>query len=463
MNKHLPPIRVGIAAATAVLFFAGCASFSEDGGFGKVAELTRERTGQTASWQRSPADNDSAQTRINELLMRPLSADSAVELALLNNRGLQAGFAELGIAESDLVRAGRLANPTLGFGRVSGGGITEIDRSILFDVLGLLTMPLATQVERQRFERAQYQAALDAVGVAAEARRAFFGAVAAQDLVRYGQQVDDAADASSELARRMREAGNFNKLAQMRQQAFAADARTQLARARHQALAARERLIRALGLSGEPPSFTLPEHLPELPTEPMAPQDAEQTAMDKRLDVQMARRSAEATANALGLTKATRFVNVLQAGYANQSQTGEARRNGYQIEVELPLFDFGATRSARAEALYMQSIHRTAEIAVNARSEVRETYSAYRTAYDLAKHYRDEIVPLRQRIADENLLRYNGMLLGVFELLADAREQVSGVTGYVEALRDHWIAQTDLQSALTGGSPGAATLSKESR
>jgi outer membrane protein TolC len=462
MNNFFPPTRI-VSAAVAVLWLAGCASFSEDGGFGKVAELTRERTGQATSWQRSAADVDSAQARIAELLKQPLSADSAVELALLNNRGLQAEFAELGIQESELVRAGRLANPSFGFGRISGGGITEIDRSILFDVLGLLTMPLATQVERQRFERAQYQAALDAVGVAAEARRAFFGAVAAQDLVRYGQQVNDAADASSELARRMREAGNFNKLAQMRQQAFAADARTQLARARHQALAARERLIRALGLTGDQLGFTLPEHLPELPTEPMAPQDAEQTAMDKRLDVQMARRSTEATAKALGLTKATRFVNVLQAGYANKSQTGEARQNGYQIELELPLFDSGATRSARAEAVYQQSLHRTAEIAVNARSEVRETYSAYRTAYDLAKHYRDEIVPLRQRIADENLLRYNGMLLGVFELLADAREQVSGVTGYVEALRDQWIAQTDLQSALTGGSPGAGHLSKESR
>jgi len=441
----------------ALVFLSGCASFSPDGGFGQVADLTKQRTGQAVTWQRTPAEADSAQARVAELLGQPLSADTAVELALLNNRGLQASFAELGIAESELVRAGRLANPSFSFGHVAGGGVTEIDRSVVFSVLGLLTMPLARQVEQGRFEQAQYQAALDAVGVAAETRRAFFSAVAAQELVAYGEQVKDAADASSELARRMLQAGNFNKLAQMRQQAFYADATSQLVRARHQATAERERLIRLLGLSGGQLDFKLPEHLPELPGEPAAPTGMEQTAMDKRLDVQMAKRSTEATARALGLTRATRFVNVLNVGYVNKSQTGEARRNGYEIELELPLFDFGSARSARAEASYMQSVQRTAEIAVNARSEVRESYSAYRTAYDLARHYRDEVVPLKKRISDENLLRYNGMLLGVFELLADSREQVMSVTAYVEALRDHWIAESQLQDALTGRSPASAS------
>jgi outer membrane protein TolC len=171
--------------------------------------------------------------------------------------------------------------------------------------------------------------------------------------------------------------------------------------------------------------------------------------------VQLARRATEATARSLGLTKATRLVNVLELGYQNRSETGRPRANGYEIELELPLFDFGSTRVARAEATYMQAVNRTAEVAVNARSEVREAYSAYRTAFDLAQHYRDEVVPLRKRISEENMLRYNGMLIGVFELLADAREQVAGVTGYVQALRDFWVAETRLQTALTGRSPAA--------
>lgn len=449
MNKHIPKARAWALGLTAMVL-TGCASFSPDGGFDKVADLTRERTGQNATWQRSTADIDSAQARVAELLQQPLTAERAVEVALLNNRGLQARFADLGIAEADLVSAGRLANPSIGFTHLRGGGITEIDRSIMFSVLSLLTLPAARQIEQRRFELAQVQAASDAVGVASDARQAFFNAVAANDLVNYYVQVKEAAEASNELARRMVQAGNFSQLAQLRQQSFDADATAQLARARHQALAARERLVRQLGLQGEQLGFRLPARLPDLPVAPTDPQDAERTAMDKRLDILMARRSADAAARQLGLTKATRFVNVLEAGYANKSQTGEPRQNGVEISVELPIFDFGSTRTARAEATYMQSVHHAAETAVNARSEVRESYSAYRTAYDLARHYRDEVLPLKKRISEENLLRYNGMLLGVFELLADSRDQVISVSAYVEALRDYWIAETHLQTALTG-------------
>ena len=154
------------------------------------------------------------------------------------------------------------------------------------------------------------------------------------------------------------------------------------------------------------------------------------------------------------------MVNVLHLGYGNVSETGEARRDGYEIEVELPLFDFGSSRIARAEAIYMQAMHRAAQTAINARSEVRQSYSAYRTAYDLARHYRDEVVPLRKRISEENVLRYNGMLIGVFELLADSRDQIGSVTAYVEAMRNFWVAETNLKTALTGRSPGAAEPSQ---
>ena len=446
--------------AAASLLLAGCASFSPDGGFDKVSQLTQERTGQSVALQRSPEDAQTAQNRVAELLQAALTADAAVEVALLNNRGLQAKFGDLGIAESELVRAGRLKNPSLSFGRMSEGGGVEIERTVLFDILGLLTMPMAKEVGQQRFEQAQYQAAYDAVSLAADVRRAYFDAVAAQELAKFYEQVKETADVSNELAKRMLQAGNFNKLAQMREQAFYADATAQLARAQHQAAAQREKLIRLLGLYGEQLNFRLPQRLPELPKQVLEPQNAEQTAMDKRLDVQMAKRAAEATAKSLHLTNATRMVNVLDVAYKNKSESGAPRANGYEIELELPLFDFGSTRAARAQATYMQAVNRTAEVAVNARSEVREAYSAYRTAYDLAQHYRDEVVPLRKRISEENLLRYNGMLIGVFELLADAREQVAGVTGYVQALRDFWVAETNLQTALTARSPAAGSVSQ---
>jgi outer membrane protein TolC len=447
-----------LALATALL--AGCATFATDGGFGKVADLTRERVGLAPAWQRVPGQlpTAEAQRRLDELLGQPLSAEASVEVSLLSNRGLQARLAGLGVAEADRVRAGRLANPRIGFGHLRGGGVTEIDRSVMFDLLGLFTLPLASALGAQHLEQAQYQAALAAVGVAAEAREAFFGAVAARELVRYGEQVVESADVARELARRMQQAGNLNELDRMREHAFHADAVAGLGRARHRAVAARERLTRALGLSAEHSPVELPERLPELPESTLEPRDAERTAVDRRLDVRLARLATDATARSLGLTRATRVVNVLEGGYIDTRETAEPRRAGYEIELELPLFDFGATRMARAEALYAQALHRTAAVETEARSQVRESYSAYRTAWDLARHYRDEVVPLRRRISEETLLRYNGMLVGVFELLADSREQVIGVTAYIEALRDFWIADSRLQTVLAAGpATGAGT------
>ena len=279
--------------------------------------------------------------------------------------------------------------------------------------------------------------------------------MAAEETLRYTRQVMQAAEAGAELARRMAQVGNFNKLQQAREQGFYADAALNLARAQQARQATRERLTRLLGLWGAQAPFKLPERLPDLPPQPADQPDIERRAMAQRLDVQGAKLAAEQTAQNLGLTRTTRFVNVLELGAVRNSSNEAPTQRGWEIGFELPLFDWGDARVARAEAVYMQALHRAAETAINARSEVREAYGAYRSAYDIARHYRDEIVPLRKRIADENLLRYNGMLIGVFELLADARSQIASVNASIDALRDFWLAQADLEMAMIG-KPGLA-------
>ena len=447
------------AVAAAALLVSGCASFSSDGGFEDVAASTRERgLKQDARWIRTDDDADQARVVVKKLLAAPLQADSAVQIALLANRGLQATYAELGIAEADLVQAGRLANPGFTFERLRRGDEVSIERTFLFDILGLITMPTRTSLERRRFSLTQSRVAAETLQVAADTRRAWSSAVAANESVRYMEQVKAAAEASAELARRMAAAGNFSKLDQARDQLFYAEATAQLARAKQAALVERERLTRLMGLWGEDVAFALPERLPELPKAFLELADLESQAVKQRLDVQGAMKEAERVAASLGLTRATGFVNVFEIGYRRNSDSGEPRQTGYEIELRLPVFDWGGARVARAEHLYMQAVNRAADTAVKARSEVREAYGAYRTAFDLAKHYRQEIVPLRKRISEENLLRYNGMLISIFELLVDARQQVAAVNAYIETLRDFWIAETTLQLALTGTSPGSTAL-----
>ena len=444
-----------VAIAVATLLLAGCASFSPDGGFGPVENAVRERTGQEAKWVRSEDDANSVRARVKELLAQPLSAESAVQIALINNPGLQAAYAEMGVAEADLVQASRWSGPTFSFARLRRGDQTEFERSVFFDILGLIRIPLETKAQEKRFEAAKARAAGQALGLALDTRKAFFGAVAAREAVRYMEQVKEAAEASAELARRMAAVGNWSKLNQQREQLFYAETTAQLARVRRLQASARERLIRQMGLHGEALAFQLPERLPELPKAPRDTGDLEAQALAQRLDVQGARQEAEALAQALGLTKVTRYVDLFELGLHNNSDAPHPKQRGWEIELRIPIFDFGGARVARAEHLYMQAVNRAADSAIRARSEVREAYSAYRTAFDLTRHYRDEIVPLRKRISEEMLMRYNGMLASVFELLSDARDSVMSVNAYIEALRDFWLAESDLQAALTSGSPGA--------
>ncbi|WP_426208689.1 TolC family protein [Massilia sp. TWP1-3-3] len=433
-------MRHALCYLAALFALSGCASLSADGGQDGVRRLVHERAGPAAP----------ARASVAALLAQPLSAENAVSIALLNNRGLQASYAELGIAEADLVQAGRLSNPAFTFGRLRGGDGVDIERKLMLPVIGLLTMPLTRALEQRRYEQAQLRAAAEVLRVADETRRAWYGAVAAGQTAHYMEQVQSAAEAGAELARRMLEAGNWSALQQAREQAFLADAVGQLARARQAQVAEREKLIRLMGLSGAQTGFVLPERLPDLPAAPRTIGNAEEQAMANRLDILMAQKELAGLATSLGLTRATRFVNLLDVSYLHNSEAGGARATGYEISLEIPLFDFGGVRVARAEATYMQALQRAAAGAIDARSQVRLSYVAYHSAYGVARHYRDQVVPLKKRISDEQLLRYNGMLISVFELLADAREQVASVNAAIEAQRDFWIADSALQAAMTG-------------
>jgi outer membrane protein TolC len=439
-----------VVSAAALVVLAGCASFSADGGIGSVQTVTKERLGQDVRWARDDNERREMDQRVAELLAQPLTMDSAVQVALFNNRGLQAAFFDLGVTEADLVQAGRLPNPGFSFGRLTKGDEVELERGLHLNLARLIAMPMLRQVESRRFAQAQGAAANTVLSLAADTRKAWVMAVAAEETVRYTRQVMKAAEASAELARRMAAAGNFSKLQQAREQSFYADAALALARAEQAQRSTRERLIRLLGLWGTQTAFRLPERLPDLPSAPRELPDIERLAIEQRLDVQGARLGVEQTARNLGLTKATRFVNVLELGLVRNSSNEAPTQKGWEIGFEIPLFDWGTSRVVRAESVYMQAVNRAAETAINARSEVREAYGSYRSAWDIAKHQRDEVVPLRQRIAEENVLRYNGMLIGVFELLADARSQIVSVNVAIDALRDFWIAQADLDMALVG-------------
>jgi outer membrane protein TolC len=442
--------RRGLALLAAALCLAGCSSVTPDAGFAAVARLAEPHLRQPLSWPRSDAERQHAAEQVATSLQQPLTLDSAVRVALLNNPGLHAAFQQLRISQADWVQAGRLPNPGLSLGRVRQGEEREIERSLHLSLSAVLALPLRQAVAERRMAQSQADAAHTVLQLAADVQKAWVLAVASEEGLRYAHQVLQAAEAGAELARRMQAVGNFNALQQAREQAFYADAALALARAEHQRLASRERLTRLLGLWGAQTQFTLPERLPDLPAQPRDQPHIEQLALAQRLDIQAARLMLDEAARQQGLAQRQRWTTGWDIGLTHHAAHDAPPTRGWEIGLEIPLFDRGDARVARADAVYQQALHRAAQTAIEARSQVREAYGAYRSAWDIARHQRDEIVPLQRRISDENLLRYNGMLIGVFELLADARVQIRAVQGAIEALRDFWLAQAELEMTLVG-------------
>ena len=444
-----PPLA---AAILAVLALGGCATFSQDGGFGSVAQGTRTHLGKEVRWARTAQEQAKSDAQVAELLRRPLSVEDAVQIALLNNRSLQGSFDELGVSEADLVQSGRLPNPRFTLRHAGAAAQYDIEETLSFNVLAMLTAPYAHEIEKRRFAQAQNAVLIGVVQLANDTRQAYFAAVAARESVRYQEQVRSAADAGAELARRMVAAGNWNVLDQAREQSFYTDAVQRLTRAGLADAFAREKLLRLMGLPAEQPGFQLGERLPELPQSIEDLPDVEQAVLQNRIDLRLQRMQLDELARSLRLTRATRFVNVLDAGptRVRQGADGAPYERGYEVILEIPLFDGGGPRVRRAQALYSQAAERFTQAAVDARSQIRRDYAAYRAAFDIAKQQRDEVVPNAKAVAAENLLRYNASLISIFDLLADARSQIESVSEAIQGVRDFWMAKSELDTALLG-------------
>jgi outer membrane protein TolC len=425
-----------------------CAGLAPDGGAAVVAHRIGQLTG-TAPAVRPP-DDTAPSKRVAELLASPLSIDAAAEIAVLNHPELQAALAQLAFSDAERVAASRLPNPVFAWKRSGAGDDREWERGLHFNLVRLIAMPWSGDIAARQLAMKQGEVVAIALSTANEARRAWIDAVAAEEAFNYAKQVREVADAGAELAQRMAAVGNWSRLAQAREQSFYSDAAIGVARAERERMRTREALTRALGLWGALREFRLPPRLPDLPERIADQPDIEQRAMDTRLDIEAGRAEIDALKRNLGLTRSTRLVNVFELGVERKTKAGHEREHAIELSIELPIFDLGSVAVAKSEALVNAALHRLAATAVEARSNVRESYLNQRHAYDMARHFRDEVVPLRKRIAEESLLRYNGMLRGVFDLLADTRSQIAGVNGYLDALRDFWQADNDLRAAMLG-------------
>src|ERR1700687_2579612 len=444
-----------LAALLSTLALPGCATFSPDGGMTVVAKVAGETLKKDVVSIRTTDDAEGARNAVQRLLRRALTVDTAVQIALLNNRGLQASYNELALAEATLVQDSLPPNPTFSISRISGNGAVESERQVIGDILALATLPFRSEIARQRFQKAQLRAAEETLRLAADVRRTYYRAVAANELVGLLTDAKSTAESTAQLASKLGQTGALNKLDQAREQVFYAETTADLATLRQDATSSRERLIRLLGLWDGDLVFRLPQKLPPLPRRPLSLPGIEVDAVEHRIDLQIARIELAALAKSLHLTRSTRFVTLLDvAGVDRNTRDPNGttfRESGFDVQFQIPIFDGGEVRVRQAAETYNQAFNLLTERAVNVRSEARDAYRVYRSTYDIAGYYQREVLPLRKIITDEIQLRFGSMQDDVFALLTEARQRNGSGSAAIVGHRGVWLAQSELKTAVNGG------------
>ncbi|BCH57313.1 TolC family protein [Agrobacterium vitis] len=455
------------------LVLGGCVSSAEysaaTAGFSNVANKTAEATGKDTVWVQNRQDAQVVSGRVKTLLAKKtVDVETAVQVALLNNKGLQAAYADLGDSSADAWQSTMLVNPTVGIGLTGIGtpgleAYKAIEGVIATNILALATQKRNVEIADGGFRKAQLNAALRTLQLAADTRRAWITAVASWETVAQLNQAQAAADAASELAQKIGEVGSLTKGGQAREHVFYAELTGQTAKARLEARLAKEELTRLMGLWGSDIDYQIANRLPQLPKGLVKRDLIEAEALERRVDLQIAKLDLATTAKSYKLTEATRYVTDLEilSGFETERELEDGEKHkqttgNVELEFVIPIFDSGKARMRKSELAYMRAANVLAEKAVNVRSEARSAYQAYRANYDIARHYRNSVVPLRTKIEEESLLTYNGMITNTFELLADSREKVNSILLAVNAKRDFWLAEANLAPVIYGGGAGSA-------
>jgi len=432
--------RARFALLTAALSLAACSPTAIDTGALRSAAAARH-PGANA---RGPLAQD-----VKTLLARPLTAESASDIALLNNHGVRAEIQELGIAEGRLAQARRLPNPTVeGAMRFEGEGRPELEVGAMIDITDLLLLASRSSAAGAEVEAAKLSAIGSILDLSYDTRRAFYVYQAAAELLELRRTVLEAFNASADLATRLREAGNITELDLANQRGLFEEARFEFQEAEVGLTAARERLNALMGLSGPGTEWRAVPRLPDVPGAEFDVSKLESTAIDRSLDLAIAKHRFSAAAKRANLARAQGWLPELKAGVS--AERNEEWGVGPAIEIEVPLFYQGQGEVGVARAEMRQQQELFTDVAVTLRASARNAASMLTAKREAVLYYRGVLLPLKQQVVEQTQLEYNGMLVGLFQLLQAKRDQVQTAAAYVDQHREYWIARTNVEQLLAG-------------
>jgi cobalt-zinc-cadmium efflux system outer membrane protein len=431
---------------------AGSAREKEDA-FQGVQQSVWERTGKAVRWEEDQAAHEQARQDVHMLLRKRLTVDTAVQVALLNNRSLQATFEEIGLSAANVLEAATIPNPKIDLAvripdKPPSG--TYVDYGAAIDFLSIIMIPLKKRVAKVQLEAAALRVADETLALVSQVKSAFYSLQASQQLLKRFKLIVDTNAASLDLTQRQHEAGNITDLALAQQQATYSRSRFDVATTEAEIRRNREKLNRLLGLWGTDTDWQISGELSEVPSSDPAIRGLERLAISQRLDLQAGYLQVTSHVKNLGLTKSFRLLGALDFGVNSERETDSQTRTGPTFAIELPIFNQGQARIARGEAALRQAQDNFEALAIDVRSQIRELRDELASKRQIARFYRDELLPGQRRILNESLIQYNAMEIGNFELFTTRAEEARTEREYIDAARDYWITRAELERAVGG-------------
>lgn len=437
-----------------------CVSVSPRDG---VAQVTSQviAAGRPAPTYSSPDSHAAVEARTRELLAAPLTARSAVEVGILSNPRLRSEFAQLGIAQSDLVAASRLSNPVLSGSRTTAGGSRKSTLALTQSLSDLILLSARRRLAAGEYERVQQLATAAILDLAADIEAAWFRCVGAEHVAAMRGAVANAATVSSDLAQRFYGAGNISELQLMMERSSASQARINATRAAAEATQARFALHQLMGLTGEP-SWSATQRLPG----PIGAQDSVDAllnlAHERRGDLAAARREVEFLGEAVTLARRWRWLGSVEVGALREREQDGTHLTGPTLALALPIFNQGQAGIARAEGQLEDRRARLAALESTVDNAVRLGSARVGATYAIAEQFAKTLVPAQELIVKGQQERQNFMFIGQFELLFAKQQQYDAYQGYLEAVRDYWLARTELVRAIGGRLPSDTSVEEPS-
>lgn len=418
-----------------------------------VEETIRARTGKQTEWVRTQEQSERVQALVSKLLECKLTADTAAQIALLNNRDLQATLAEIGISQADLIEAGLLANPTFdGMARFpnSPSSAANLEGALAQDFLDLLILPLRKRVAAVELEATKLRIAAEVLKVISETKEAFLEVQADYQLQERLKLIVGTNEATVDLSQRRHDAGNIPDLNLAEDQATYSQSRLEIARNALQIAVDREKLNRMLGVFGDQTEWKVASGLPALPKEEVSWSGLETLAVSQRYDLAAAQAQLSIVLTSLKLSRTYRYLGVLELGVSSERDTDRQVVTGPIFRLTLPIFNQGQGRVAKLRAQLEQAESAFIAMAVNIRSEVREANARVHGQREVTEFYRDTLLPERIKVLDLTQQHYNAMQVGPANLLLAKQNELEAERRYVEAWRDYWIARAMLERAVGG-------------